>query len=97
MTDIDVRKTFEKKLGVDFKEYRILGACHPEYAHKALINEDKIGTLLPCSIIVQKISDSKYEVAAVDPMASMSSVQNENLGKVAITVQEKIKTVIDNL
>ncbi len=92
-----MRKTFDKKLGIDFKECRILGTCHPEYTHKALKAEDKIGTLLPCSIIVHQISNGNYEIAAVDPMASMSSVPNENLGEVAVAVQEKIKKVIGNL
>ena len=73
LTEIDVTATLKKKLDVDFKNYRILGACNPPYAYKALNAEDKIGTMLPCNVIVQQISDSQVEIAAVNPIASMQA------------------------
>ena len=96
LTEIDVTGTLKKKIDVDFRKYRILGACNPGFAHKALLEEDKIGTMLPCNVIVQETSDGKVEVAAVDPMASMQAVQNENLGEIASQVQSKLKQVIEN-
>ena len=96
LTTIDVSATLKKKLDVDFQRYTILGACNPGYAHKALTAEDKIGTMLPCNVIVQEV-DGKVEVAAVDPMASMMAIQNEALGGIAGEVREKLKTVIDRL
>ena len=80
-------------MDVDFYNYKILGACHPSYAHQALMAEDKIGTMLPCNVIVQQLEDGKVEVAARDPIASMQAVENETLGSVAGTVQEKLKKV----
>lgn len=97
LTDIDVRVTLKKKLDVDFRNYRILGACNPPYAHRALEAEDKIGTMLPCSVIVQEIGDGAVEVAAVDPIASMQAIQNPALGEIAHQVQAKLKRVVDNL
>ena len=76
LTEIDVRKTLAEKLGVDFRRYRILGACNPAFAYKALLAEDKIGTMLPCSVIVQELAPGRVEVAAIDPLASMAAVQN---------------------
>ena len=96
LTEIDVTGTLKKKIDVDFRKYRILGACNPGFAHKALLEEDKIGTMLPCNVIVQETPDGKVEVAAVDPMASMQAVQNENLGEIASQVQSKLKQVIEN-
>jgi uncharacterized protein (DUF302 family) len=95
LTDIDVTATLKKKLGVDFRKYRILGACNPSYAYKALQAEDKIGTMLPCNIIVQQIDDERIEVAAIDPIASMRSIDNPSLGMIAREIQEKLKKVID--
>lgn len=97
LTDIDVRTVLKKKLDADFRPYRILGACNPSFAHKALLAEDKIGTMLPCNIIVQELEDGKIEVAAIDPIASMQSVGNENLGGIAIKVQSKLRRVIESL
>ncbi|MCK5001910.1 MAG: DUF302 domain-containing protein [Gammaproteobacteria bacterium] len=97
LTTIDVSGTLKKKLDVDFQRYTILGACNPGYAHKALTAEDKIGTMLPCNVIVQETTDGKVEVAAVDPMASMMAIENEALGGIATEVREKLKAVIERL
>lgn len=97
LTEIDVTAALKKKINVDFKKYRILGACNPSFAYKALLAEDKIGTMLPCNVIVQEKEDGKIEVAAVNPVASMQAIKNENLGEIATTVQSKLKQVIENL
>ena len=97
LTDIDVTATLKKKLEVDFRKYRILGACNPPYAYKALQEEDKIGTMLPCNVIVQQIDDEIIEVAAIDPIASMRAIDNPGLGVIAQEIQEKLKKVIDQL
>ena len=97
LTEIDVRATLKKKLDVEFRPYTILGACNPGFAHKALQAEDKIGTMLPCNVIVQQLGDRTVEVAAVDPIASMSAVGNESLGGIATEVRAKLKKVIDSL
>ncbi len=97
LSDIDVQATLKKKLDVNFRRYRILGACNPGFAHKALTSEDKIGTMLPCNVIVQELGDQKIEVAAVDPIASMSAVGNPALEEIAQQVQEKLKSVIESL
>ena len=97
LTEIDVTGALKKKLGVDFRKYRILGACNPNFAYKALLEEDKIGTMLPCNVIVQERADGKLEVAAIDPVASMQAVKNESLGEVASQVQSRLKKVIENM
>ena len=97
LTDIDVSATLKKKLDVDFKKYRILGACNPPFAFKALQAEDKIGTMLPCNVIVQQIADDEIEVAAIDPVASMRAIENPNLKGIADQIQEKLMKVINNL
>jgi len=97
LTEIDVTATLKKKLDVDFRKYKILGACNPPFAHKALLAEDKIGTMLPCNVIVQETDDGKVEVAAINPVESMSAVSNKNLVEIADTVQGKLKRVIENL
>jgi uncharacterized protein (DUF302 family) len=97
LSDIDVKATLKMRLDVDFKNYRILGACHPPSAYKALVAEDKIGTMLPCNIVVQEHESGMIEVSAIDPIASMISVQNENLGSVALDVQNKLRNVIEQL
>jgi uncharacterized protein (DUF302 family) len=97
LTEIDVKATMKKKLDVDFRQYRILGACNPPFAYQALLAEDKIGLLLPCNVILQETDDNKTEVSAVDPFTSMAGVQNESLGPVAVEVQAKLKKVIDNV
>jgi len=97
LTDIDVKQTLKKKLDVDFRKYRILGACNPPFAYKALQAEDKIGLMLPCNVIVQEHDDHRVEVSAIDPIASMQAIENPGLGDVAIEVQAKLKKVIENL
>ncbi len=97
LTDIDVKETLKKKLDVDFQKYRILGACNPPFAFQALKIENKIGTMLPCNVIVQETEDGKTEVAAIDPIASMQAIENPELQGVADQVQAKLKSVIDNL
>ena len=97
LTEIDVKQALKKKLDVDFRKYRILGACNPQYAYKALQAEDKIGTMLPCNVIVQETEDEKVEIAAIDPVASMQSVQNESLGEIATIIRAKLKKVIEKL
>ncbi len=97
LTEIDVHATLKKKLDVDFKKYRILGACNPSFAYKALQEEDKIGTMLPCNVIVQQVSKTQTEIAAIDPMASMQSVENEKLAGIANEIQQKLKHVIRNV
>lgn len=97
LTSIDVQATLRKKLGIEFPGYMILGACNPELAHKALLAENKIGTLLPCNVIVRDDGDGKTEIAAVDPVSSMQAVQNPALADVASLVREKLERVIDSL
>ena len=97
LTEIDVQQTLKKKLDVDFRPYRILGACNPPLAYQALQAEDKIGTMLPCNVIVQDAGDGMVEVSAVDPVASMAAIHNPNLAAVAATVQAKLREVIDSL
>ena len=97
LTDIDVRATMRKKLDVDFRNYRILGACNPPFAHQALLAEDKIGTMLPCNVIVQEFAVGAVEVAAIDPVASMSAVNNPQLGAVGMEVRARLQRVVESL
>lgn len=97
LTEIDVKATMKKKLDVDFYNYRILGACHPQSAYKALTFEDKIGVMLPCNVIVQEKTPGEVEVSAVDPAASMMAIKNKDLAEVAVEVREKLKKVVDSL
>lgn len=97
LTEIDLQKTLKNKLDVDFRKYKILGACNPQFAYQAVLAEPSIGTMLPCNVIVQEKEDGKVEVSAVDPMASMMSVQNEKLRGVAEEVRKKLERVISNL
>jgi len=97
LTEIDVDGTLKKKINVDFRKYRILGACNPQYAYKALTTEDKIGTMLPCNVIVQEKDDGKVEIAAIDPISSMQAVENENLREIAQIIQAKLKQVVENI
>jgi len=97
LTEIDVKETLKNKLDVNFKKYRILGACNPPYAHKALQAEDKIGTMLPCNVIVQEIEAGIIEVAAVNPMASMQAVENKNLKEIATEITAMLENVIEKL
>ena len=96
LTDIDVKATLKKKLGADFHKYRILGACNPSFAYQALQVEDKIGTMLPCNVIVQE-KNGKTEISAIDPLASMQAVEKEKLEGIAHQVREKLRKVIDNV
>ncbi|HEX7400703.1 MAG TPA: DUF302 domain-containing protein [candidate division Zixibacteria bacterium] len=97
LTEIDVRETLKKKLGVDFRPYKILGACNPPFAYQALQTEDKIGLMLPCNVIIQEISKGVVEVAAIDPSASMKGIDNPELVKIAEQVREKLNKVVANL
>ena len=97
LTEIDVAATLKKKIDVDFRPYRILGACNPKLAHQALEVEDKIGTMLPCNVVVQDAGGGKTEIAAIDPVASMMAVDNPRLQEAAIEVQGKLRAVIASL
>jgi uncharacterized protein (DUF302 family) len=97
LTDIDVKQTLKKKLDVEFRKYRILGACNPPFAYRALQAEDKIGLMLPCNVVVQELPDGKIEVAAIDPVASMMAVENSQLAEIADQVRGKMRRVIENL
>jgi len=97
LTEIDIKTTLKKKLDVDFYNYKILGACNAPFAYKALQAENKIGTMLPCNVIVQEKNKGTIEVSAVDPAASMQAIQNETLGEVALVIREKLQNVISNL
>ena len=97
ITDIDVQKTLQGKIGVTFRKYRILGACNPKLAHEALALEDKIGTMLPCNVVVQELPDGTVEVAAIDPVASMQAINNPQLKQAAAQVAERLKRVIGQL
>lgn len=97
LTEIDVKETFRKKLDKDFRKYRILGACNPNMAYQAIEAESKIGTMLPCNVIVQELENGKVEVSAVDPVASMQAVENDSLGSIAGQVRDKLQKVINNL
>ena len=97
ISEIDVKETFKKKINVDFRSYRILGACSPTLAHEALSIEDKIGTMLPCNVVVQDAGAGKTEIAAIDPVASMQAVDNPRLKDAAAKVQAKLKRVVDRL
>ncbi|MFP8489120.1 DUF302 domain-containing protein [Gracilimonas sp. Q87] len=97
LTEIDIKETLKKKLDVDFRKYRILGACNPPNAYKALQAEGHIGLMLPCNVIVQEHQDGKVEVSAVDPVASMQAVENDELTEVATNVRDMLKKAIDRL
>jgi len=96
LTQIDIRETLKKKLDEDFRPYMILGACNPPFAFKALKAEDKIGTMLPCNVIVQQIADG-IEVAAINPIASMQAVENPELQVIAQEIQDRLVKVVDGL
>lgn len=96
LTEIDVKSTLKKKLDVDFRNYQILGACNPPFAYKALQAEDKVGTMLPCNVIVQETADGGVEIAAIDPIASMKAINNSELREIAETIAQKLKNVIQN-
>ncbi len=97
LTEIDVAKTFDAKLGVSIEPYKILGACNPGLAYNAILLESRIGTMLPCNVILRKIEDGITEVSAVDPVKSMMAVENKDLGAIAIEVRDRLARVIDQL
>lgn len=97
LTQIDVRETLNKKLGVEFRPYRILGACNPSLAYEALQLEDKVGTMLPCNVVVQDRGDGRIEIAAIDPVASMAAIDNPGLRVAAGRVREKLEKVVASL
>ncbi|MCB0261547.1 MAG: DUF302 domain-containing protein [Calditrichaeota bacterium] len=97
LTEIDVAETMKKKLDVEFRQYRILGACNPPFAYKALKVENKIGTMLPCNVIVQEIAPDKVEIAAIDPIASMQAVNNPHLSEIAAQIRQKLQKVIQHI
>ena len=97
LTEIELKATLKKKLDVDFYNYKILGACNPGFAYKALLAENKIGTMLPCNVIVQEKKPGEIEISAVDPMASMQAVESENLGDLAKEVKKKLENCINAL
>lgn len=97
ITEIDVRDTLKKKINVDFRNYRILGACNPALAHEALQLEDKVGTMLPCNVVVQEIALDKVEIAAINPVASMQAIDNPRLKEAAMQVQGKLRKVVASL
>ncbi len=97
LTEINVHKTLKEKLSVDIRKYRILGACNPSKAYKAIQSEDKIGTMLPCNVIVQELENGKIEVSAINPVASMMAIENPNLADFAQEVKEQLERVISAL
>lgn len=97
LTEINLQEKLKEKLDVDFRKYKILGACNPAYAYKAIQKEDKIGTMLPCSVIVQELGNNEIEVAAVDPVASMMAVENPGLAGIAGEIKEKLERAIASL
>jgi uncharacterized protein (DUF302 family) len=97
LTEIDVKATLKKKLDVDFRNYKILGACNPNFAYQALQKERMIGTMLPCNVIVQEPEDGKAEVTAIDPVASMQAIENPELTDIAQQVRSKLQAVIERV
>ena len=97
LTEIDVKATLKKKLDVDFRNYRILGACNPPFAYQALQAEAQIGLMLPCNVVVQENENGRTIVSAIDPLASMQAVENESLGEVAEQVRAKLQKVIESI
>lgn len=97
LTDIDVQATLKKKIDVDFRKYRILGVCNPPFAYKALQAESRIGTMLPCNVIIQETGQGNIEVSAIDPIASMQAIENPGLRDIAIQIRNKLKKVIEGL
>lgn len=97
LTEVDVKATLKKKLDVDFRKYRILGACNPPFAYKTLQVDLNIGTMLPCNVVVMEMDDGKVRITAVDPKASMMAVDNLELGPIANQIQKKLEKVIDNI
>jgi uncharacterized protein (DUF302 family) len=97
ITEIDVKATLKSKINVEFRPYRILGACNPALAYEALQLEDKVGTMLPCNVVVQELAPGRVEVAAVDPVASMMAIDNPALHEKAASVRAKLERAIASL
>ncbi|MUP39400.1 DUF302 domain-containing protein [Labilibaculum euxinus] len=97
LTEIDIQQKLHEKLNVKFRRYKILGACNPLYAYEALKAEDKIGTMLPCNVIIQELKEGRIEIAAVNPIESMMAVKNKSLNEIASEIKEKLAKVIDSL
>ncbi len=97
LSEIDIHDKLKEKLDVDFRKYRILGACNPPLAYQALQKEDKIGTMLPCNVVVQQLDDNQVEIAAVDPFASIQAIENKELSEIAKKVKGKLEKVIASL
>jgi uncharacterized protein (DUF302 family) len=97
LTEIDIKETLKKKLNVDFRKYRILGACNPQYALKALEAEDKIGTMMPCNVIVQEIAGVGVEISAIDPVVSLQAIKNPKIDEIARQVRDMLRAVIERL
>jgi uncharacterized protein (DUF302 family) len=97
LTEINIHDKLKEKLDVDFRKYRILGACNPAYAYKALLEEDKIGVMLPCNVIVQDLGNGEVEVAAIDPVASMNAIENPKVNAFATEIQQTLKKVIERI
>ena len=94
LTDIDVSATFKKKLDLDYRKYRILGACNPTLAHRSLLAEPRLGLMLPCNVSVQETDDGRVEIAAIDPAAAMGSIENDDLAVIATEARAKLQKVI---
>lgn len=97
LTEIDVQATLRQKLNVDFWKYKILGACNPPFAHQALQAEPRIGTLLPCNVVVQELPDGRTEVSAINPLVSMKTIGNPRLETIGSQVAAKLQAVVDHL
>lgn len=97
ITEIDVRKTFKEKIDVDFRNYKILGACNPQFAYKAIQEEDKIGTLLPCNVVIQETPQGELEVMAFDPTSAMMNMESPVLSELSLELREKLTRVLDSL
>jgi len=97
ISTIDFQATLKEKINVDFRKYSVLQACNPPYAYKSLQAEDKIGTLLPCNVVVQEISDGTFEISSINPRAAMASVENSDMKKIADEISEKLERVVNKL
>ena len=97
LTEIDLHEKIKEKLNIDFRRYKILGACNPTFAYRALEQEERIGTMLPCNIVIQELGKNEIEVASVDPVVSMMAVENPELDKIAGEIKQKLERVIESL
>ena len=97
VSEIDIHDKFKEKLGIEFRKYKILGACSPKYAFEAISNEEHIGLMLPCNVVLQEKAANRIEVSVIDPIASMQAVENESLGKTAEEIRKKLMEFIDGL